>query len=136
MTAKADAKRILCWTVAMFFAIFWLLVTFMPFFYMVLNSFKGQFEMLRSGVFAMPKALDISNYRTVLAGEFWGYFYRSIIVTAVSLALMTAISALASYPLARLQFKSRSFIYGFMYSLVNHAFIRTPRLRLNIFLFL
>lgn len=112
--AMVDVKRVAAWTAAMFFAIVWLLITFTPFLFMVLNSFKGQFEMLVSGVFALPQALDLSNYKTVLAGGFWGYFFRSVIVTGVSLALMTIISSCASYPLSRMRFRLRGFLYGFI----------------------
>lgn len=114
MTSSDYFKRIAAWTVAIILAIFWMAITLTPFLFMVLNSFKGQFEMLTTGVFALPKAFDFSNYKTVLAGGFWGYFYRSVMVTAVSLALMTIISACASYPLSRMRFKLRGFLYGFI----------------------
>lgn len=113
--AKAvDAKRVAAWTVAIILAVVWLAITFTPFLFMVLNAFKGQFEMLTTGVFTLPQALDFSNYATVLAGGFWGYFFRSVIVTAVSLALMAIISACASYPLSRMRFRIRGFLHGFI----------------------
>lgn len=112
--AAADVKRSIAWTIAFCLAILWLAIAFMPFLFMVLNSFKGQFEMLTSGVFMLPQALDLSNYKTVLAGGFWGYFLRSVVVTGVSLGLMTIISACASYPLSRMQFRLRGFLYGFI----------------------
>ena len=107
-------KRILAWTIAMILAVFWLFITFTPFLFMVLNSFKGQFEMLVSGVFTLPERLNFDNYRTVLNGSFMGYFLRSVIVTSVSLLLMVAIASFASYPLSRMQFKMRGFLYGFI----------------------
>lgn len=111
---NTDFKRILAWTIAMIFAIFWLFVTFLPFLFMVLNSFKGQFEMLTSGVFALPEKLSFANYKTVLTGGFMGYFFRSVVVTATSLVLMVSISSFASYPLSRMKFKLRGFLYGFI----------------------
>jgi len=111
---RARVKKITAWTAAFILAVLWLVITFTPFLFMVLNSFKGQFEMLKAGVFAFPASLNLDNYQTVLRGGFWGYFIRSVIVTALSLLLMTAISALASYPLSRLRFKGRGLIYGFI----------------------
>lgn len=81
---------------------------------MVLNSLKGQFEMLVSGVFSLPESLNFENYRTVLDGAFLGYFLRSVIVTSVSMLLMVALSAFASYPLSRMNFKLRGLLYGFI----------------------
>ncbi len=107
-------KKTLAWTIATILAVFWLFITFTPFIFMVLNSFKEQFEMLVSGVFTLPKSLYFENYKTVLDGAFLGYFLRSVIVTSVSLLLMVALSSFASYPLSRMKFKMRGFLYGFI----------------------
>ena len=109
---KTIIKKRICWIIAFFFAIFWLLVTFIPFLFMVLNSLKEQFEMLTSGVFTLPKNPSIQNYIAVLNGGFWGYFGRSVIVVAISLALLLFIASCASYPLSRMQFKGRSVCYA------------------------
>ena len=109
---KTIIKKRICWIIAFFFAIFWLLVTFIPFLFMVLNSLKEQFELLPSGVFTLPKNPSIQNYIAVLNGGFWGYFGRSVIVVAISLALLLFIASCASYPLSRMQFKGRSVCYA------------------------
>ena len=109
-----DVKKVIAWTLGIILAVFWLLVTFTPFIFMVLNSFKGQFEMLVSGVFSLPESLNFANYKTVLDGAFMGYFLRSVIVTSISLVLMVVLSSFASYPLSRMKFKMRGFLYGFI----------------------
>ncbi len=109
-----NVKSVAAWTVAVFLAVVWLLITFIPFVFMVLNSFKGQFEMLTTGIFTLPEALNLANYRTVIEKGFLGYFFRSVVVTGVSLALMVALSAFASYPLSRMRFKLRGLLYGFI----------------------
>jgi raffinose/stachyose/melibiose transport system permease protein len=111
---KLGVKGMIAWAIALLIALLWVAITFTPFLFMVMNSFKGSFEMLRSGVFKLPEALDFSNYGTVLSKGFTGYFFRSVIVTSVSLLLMVAISAFASYPLSRMRFKLRGFLYGFI----------------------
>jgi raffinose/stachyose/melibiose transport system permease protein len=101
---KSKRKSIAAWIVAFFFAIVWLIVSFTPFIFMVLNSFKEKFEMLTKGVFQLPDKLNWANYTEVLTGGFLNYFKNSVIVLAVSLILLLFISACASYPLARFKF--------------------------------
>jgi raffinose/stachyose/melibiose transport system permease protein len=79
---------------------------------MVMNSFKGQFEMLTGGVFSLPESLSFANYADVFEGGFIGYFLRSVVVTSVSLTLLIILSTCASYPLSRMKFKWRGFLYG------------------------
>ena len=109
---KSKRKSIAAWIVAFFFAIVWLIVSFTPFIFMVLNSFKEKFEMLTKGVFQLPDKLNWANYTEVLTGGFLNYFKNSVIVLAVSLILLLFISACASYPLARFKFKLAQPIYG------------------------
>ena len=109
---KSRVKSVTAWTVAFILAIFWLAVSFMPFVFMVLNSFKEKFEMLTKGVFQLPDALNWNNYTEVLKGGFGTYFKNSVIVLAISLILLLFIAACASYPLARFKFKLANPIYA------------------------
>ncbi len=109
---KNKRKSIIAWVIAFALAIFWLIVSFMPFVFMVLNSFKEKFEMLTKGVFQLPDKLQWSNYIEVLTGGFGNYFKNSVIVLAVSLILLLFIAACASYPLARFKFKLADPIYA------------------------
>ena len=109
---KNKRKSIIAWVIAFALAIFWLIVSFMPFVFMVLNSFKEKFEMLTKGVFQLPDKLQWSNCVEVLTGGFGNYFKNSVIVLAVSLILLLFIAACASYPLARFKFKLADPIYA------------------------
>ena len=109
---KSKAKSITAWTVAFILAIFWLVVSFMPFVFMVLNSFKEKFEMLTKGVFQLPDSLNWNNYTEVLKGGFGTYFKNRVIVLGISLILLLFIAACASYPLARFKFKLANPIYA------------------------
>lgn len=91
---------------------FYLIVSFMPFIFMVLNSFKEKFEMLTKGVFNLPDSLNFANYTEVLTGGFSKYFMNSVIVLTISLLLLLFIAACASYPLARFKFKLANPIYA------------------------
>lgn len=110
--SESRVKSIICWIIAIVFAFAAIISSILPFIFMVLNSFKGKFEMLTKGVFALPEGLKLSNYQEVLSGGFIRYFTNSVIILLVSLALILFISACASYPLARFKFKANSFIYG------------------------
>ncbi len=109
---KNKQKSIICWVFAFALAIFYLIVSFMPFIFMVLNSFKEKFEMLTKGVFNLPDSLSFANYTEVLTGGFSKYFMNSVIVLTISLLLLLFIAACASYPLARFKFKLANPIYA------------------------
>lgn len=100
------------WTAAFAFAFFQLLLTLVPFLFMVLNSFREQFDMLSQGVFHLPSPWIAGNYISVVTNGFFGYFFRSVFVVAVSLSLMLAICSMAAYPLSRMTFRLRGLIYA------------------------
>ena len=79
---------------------------------MIMNSFRKQFDMLAQGVFHLPDPWYFQNYVEVMTHGFFGYFFRSVIVVAVSLILMLIISAFAAYPLSRMKFKFRGITYA------------------------
>lgn len=105
-------KSRIAWVIAYFFAIFWLLVALIPFAFMILNSFRKQFDMLSQGVFHLPSPWYFENYPHIVQNGFFGYFLRSVIIVAISLVLMLIISSFAAYPLSRMKFKLRGFIYA------------------------
>ena len=109
---KSRVKSRVSWTIATVLAVFALVVSIVPFIFMVMNSFKEKFEMLTKGVLALPERLDFKNYREVLNGSFWSYFINSVIVLLVSLAVLLIISAFASYPLSRFHFRMNGYIYA------------------------
>ena len=109
---KSQAKSKLAWGIAFFFAIVWLVIALVPFLFMILNSFRKQFDMLSQGVFHLPDPWYFENYSNVVANGFFGYFFRSVIVVAISLVLMLMISAFAAYPLSRMKFRFRNLIYA------------------------
>lgn len=110
--AKERLKSKVAWAVAMIFAVFWILIAGVPFIFMVLNSFKSQFEMLQKGVFQFPSSLYLDNYTSVLSNGFMSYFFNSVILLVVALSLLLFITACAAYPLSRMQFKLRNFFYA------------------------
>jgi raffinose/stachyose/melibiose transport system permease protein len=93
------------WSLAIAFAVLWLVVALGPFYYMILTSFKTRAEFLSGKLFSLPKKFSFFNFADVLHAGFWRYFANSILVVVVSLSLLLFFSACASYPLARMKFK-------------------------------
>lgn len=109
---KQKLKSRIAWGIAIVFAVFWLFVALVPFIFMIMNSFRKQFDMLSQGVFHLPDPWYFDNYPNIVQNGFFGYFLRSIIVVAVSMVLLLTISAFAAYPLSRMKFKFRGVIYA------------------------
>lgn len=109
---KEKMKSRIAWAIAILFACLWLVVTLVPFFFMIMNSFRKQFDMLAQGVFHFPDPWYFENYVEVATNGFFGYFFRSVFVVAVSLILMLIIASCAAYPLSRMKFKMRGLIYA------------------------
>lgn len=116
---ESKKKSKIAWTIAIILAVFQLLLTLTPFFFMIMNSFRKQFDMLQQGVFHLPDPWIIQNYVEVITHGFFGYFLRSVIVVAVSLVLMLVISAFAAYPLSRMKFKLNPFIYATIVAMMS-----------------
>lgn len=108
---KLKVRSTASWTIAYTLSSAWLLVTALPFIFMVLNAFKGQFEMLQKGIFQLPDSWYPVNFIEVISKGFFGYFFNSVFVLALSLSLLLFITACASYPLSRMKFKARNMIY-------------------------
>jgi len=112
-SALSKKKRFsLLWILAVFFAVFWLVITGGPFLFQVITTFKSQGEFITNGFFRLPQQFNIANYITVFQGGFGRYFLNSMIVLVVSLTLLLFLSAFAAYPLSRMKFKLNRPIYA------------------------
>lgn len=109
---KEKIKSKVAWVIAILLATGWLLITGVPFLFMILNSFKKQFEMLQKGVFSLPSGWYPNNYISVLSNGFFIYFFNSVIVLVGSLTILLFITACAAYPLSRMAFRLRTIIFG------------------------
>lgn len=109
---SAKIKSSFAWTIAGILVLVWTIVSLLPLVYMVINSFKGRFEIMTSGVFALPDTWYPANYVEVLTGSFWRYFLNSVVVLVISLILLLLLSAAAAYPLARFHFPFRTKLLG------------------------
>lgn len=109
---KSAQKKKASWAVAIILAILWLLVSFVPFLFMVLTGFKQKLETIMYGAFHLPETFYVQNYIDVITDiNFWIYFRNSVIVLVISLVILLFISACAAYPLSRFKFKLRGTVY-------------------------
>lgn len=102
---KRRRKSKIMWGIATTCAVLWTLITVFPFGFMIMNSLKGQEDLLKYGVVSFPKSLNIQNYLIVFQRHFMRYFTNSVIVLVVSLTVLLFVSACAAYPLSRFQFR-------------------------------
>ncbi|MTV25647.1 carbohydrate ABC transporter permease [Nitriliruptoraceae bacterium ZYF776] len=89
------------------FAALWLLVAGGPFVFLLLTSFKEQFEFLTAAIWALPQDPSIDNYRQVLDNDFFTFLRNSVVVVGVSVALILVVSSMAAYVFARFEFRGR-----------------------------
>lgn len=94
------------------FILFWVLITVVPFVYMVITSLKDQQELFSGSVFKLPKVLMLSNYIEILTGNYFNYFKNSIVVCVVGLILILTCAVMASYVFARLNFRWGNLIFN------------------------
>jgi len=91
------------------------LVFLTPFVYVFLNSFKTTEEIYWVPQSFLPKQWILDNYLQIgEKGHFGDYFLNSVIITCTAVFLVMVISSLAGYAFARLPFKGRQLLLGFI----------------------
>ena len=84
-----------------------------PIVFVVLGGFRTTGQIAADPV-GLPDPWVTHNYWSVLTSDtFWRQLGNSVIVAAIATALVVGVSALAAYPLARMEFRGREAIYVF-----------------------
>lgn len=112
MKEESKTKKIVIKIIVALLVVLWCVITFLPFFYMVMGTFKEQFELLMGGVFKMPEKMYLNNYVEVFRGNIWNYLKNSVLVLVISLTVLLITSACAAYPLSRFKFRMNKPIYS------------------------
>lgn len=97
---KKSIKKIALYLLAISFLVY----LGYPILYLISTSLKTQPEFFQSP-FGLFTHFTLANYVAVVEEGMVTYFLNSIIVSAVSVFIVMFISALASFPLARMKFK-------------------------------
>jgi raffinose/stachyose/melibiose transport system permease protein len=96
-----------------FVALVLAVVVLVPIGFVALGGFRTTGQIAADPV-ALPHPWVHNNYTKVItSGTFWRELGNSAIVAAIATALVVSVSALAAYPLARLEFRGREAVYTF-----------------------
>lgn len=89
-----------------------------PVYYMIATSLKTR-ESWTADQFGLPLSPTLDNYASIFEdGRIPVWFLNSVIVTAASVIVATAISTLAAYAIARLEFRGRTVLLRLMVALM------------------
>ena len=87
--------------------IFMFILVAYPIAWMVISALKTNAEILAYPL-SFPSRLDFGNFSAAwIEGKFGAYFFNSVFITLTSLTGIILFSLLASYALARLDFRGR-----------------------------
>ena len=88
-------------------------IVLVPIVFVVLGGFRTTGQIAADPV-GLPDPWVADNYRSVIRSEaFWRQLGNSMIIAAIATFLVVAVSALAAYPLSRMEFRGREAIYTF-----------------------
>ncbi len=107
MTRRFFTTQLWLYLIALLFAV----IFGYPLVWMAYSSFKPTREMVKD-IWALPDHVAFNNYQDLLShSDFMHYFQNSLIVVAVSVPMLTLISAMAAYVFARIRFRGRSILF-------------------------
>src|SRR5262245_18393529 len=93
-------------------------VALMPTLFMIMTSVKSQDEYIFNKV-GLPQAVVFDHFHTVLfESGFIGWMGNSIILAAGGVTLITVVSCLGPYAIARMQFRGRGLLFSVSTSLM------------------
>ncbi|HEV6955446.1 MAG TPA: carbohydrate ABC transporter permease [Promicromonospora sp.] len=79
----------------------WLAVIIVPIYYIVVTSLRPQADYFAENTLSWPSHPTLDAYAEVLANDFLRYLTNSVVVTAVSVAVVLAVSLMAAYVVVR-----------------------------------
>ncbi len=107
-TPKDIAINVFRWILIVFFAAY----TLFPLFWLILASFKTNFEFLTGPAFALPKVWQIQNYINALTVAGLGRMMLNSVIVGVCATVVNAIIAsMAGYCISRFAFRSKERLF-------------------------
>lgn len=79
------------------FGTFWLLLTILPIYYILVTSLRPREEYFTSNPLSLPMNPTLTAYREVLEAGFTHYLLNSVIVTVTTVAVVVALSLMTAY---------------------------------------
>jgi raffinose/stachyose/melibiose transport system permease protein len=112
MTGHILRRRIVKTALFIFLTAYALSILY-PIFLMLLTSFKTTREIF-TNPFGFPASLDFSSYiKLFTISNYLTYFKNSLFVTLISLLIILVVTSMASFVLAKYEFKLKKFLYMF-----------------------
>ncbi|HTJ95808.1 MAG TPA: carbohydrate ABC transporter permease [Pararobbsia sp.] len=113
--APAGRRVTIGGTVIAVLAVFWLLVTAMPFLFLVFTSLKDQGDYMSTSSWELPKRWAFENYGMLLGNAtFYHYLFNSLLVVVVSVTVIILTSSMAAFAFARIRFRLSKPLFGFV----------------------
>ena len=107
-----------------------IVVTILPFTWMVLTSLKGQTEAIRVPPVIFPEVLRFENYAKVFEKIPFARMYMNTIINAVVVVIMQLLlCSMAAYAFGRIKFPGRNVIFGILLAvlMVPSSFFILPQ---------
>lgn len=82
-----------------------------PFAWLILSSFKTTKEFAQVPPTYWPETFSVENYTLLGQAGIWGYVLNSVLAAVGTVALATALSALAGYGFARFRFRGSGVLF-------------------------
>ena len=79
------------------FGTFWLLITLVPIYYIVVTSLRPRDEYFTTNPLSLPMHPTLTAYRQVLEAGFAGYLMNSVIVTVATVGVVVVLSLMTAY---------------------------------------
>lgn len=105
-------RNVVLETVKHFFVYFLLVLFIMPFYLMVINSFKTTQQFV-SSPFSLPQSIGFENYvNAFLRMNFLNGFANSLVITVISVVLIILTSSMAAHYLVRNKGRFNKFVFA------------------------
>lgn len=82
-------------------ALVWTAIVIVPVYWLVVTSLRSRAEFTRQKPLSLPHHPTLSNYRTVLDGDFATYLLNSVVVTAATVVLTVIAALMAAFVIVR-----------------------------------
>ena len=96
-------------------------ISFLPILYAIVTSFKLEKDIITSNPTFFPRKLNFANYTYLFERRtvYLRYYYNSTIITVFGVLATTLLSTMAGYAFARLPYKGRDTVMGFILFIVT-----------------
>lgn len=95
-------------TIITIILVFWAIIQLFPLYWMLTFSLKDNSEIFGKNIIGLPQNWMWENYTTALTkGNVGLYFFNSVVVTGLTIALTTIAALMATYAMTRMIWKGR-----------------------------